>query len=102
MATSRNNCWLALSLPDKPIGMKTKNQAHIIYGKFNNTPLWVVRKTKQRGKTFKYVYMRSAKQLLKHIPQAVNSLLENKLKLWYTDLWFENVLLSFCIFSGCI
>ena len=40
-----------------------------IYGKFNDTPIW----NKQRGKTFKYVFIRSAKELLNHIPLAVNS-----------------------------
>ena len=44
------------------------------YGKFNDTLIWVVRKNKQRSKTFKYVYIRSAKELLKHIPLAINSL----------------------------
>ena len=44
------------------------------YGKFNDTPIWFIRKNKQRGKTLKYVYIRSAKELLKHIPLAVNSL----------------------------
>ena len=34
----------------------------------------VVRKNKQRGKTFKYVYIRSAKELLKHIPLVINCL----------------------------
>ena len=43
------------------------------YGKFKDTPIWFVRKSKQRGMTFKYVY-RSAKELQKHIPLAVNSL----------------------------
>ena len=42
--------------------------------KFNDTPIWVVRKNEQHGKTFKYVYIRSAKELLKHNPLAVNSL----------------------------
>ena len=41
---------------------------------FNDTPIWVVRKNKQRGKTFKYVYIRSKKELLKHILLAVSSL----------------------------
>ena len=44
------------------------------YGKFNNIPLRVLRKDKQCGKTFKYVYIRSVKELLKHIPLAVSSL----------------------------
>ena len=44
------------------------------YGKFNDTSIWVVKKNKQRGKTFKYVHIRSAKELQKHIPLAVNSL----------------------------
>ena len=43
-------------------------------GNFNDTSIWVVIKNMQRGKTFKYVYIRSAKELLKHIPLAVNSL----------------------------
>ena len=37
-------------------------------GNFNNTLIWVVRKNKQHGKMFKYVHIRSAKELLKHIP----------------------------------
>ena len=45
-----------------------------MYGKFNDTPIWVVKKKKQRGKTFKYVYIRSAKELLKHIPLAAKNL----------------------------
>ena len=32
------------------------------------------KKNKQRGKTFKYFYIRSAKELRKNIPLAVNSL----------------------------
>ena len=32
-----------------------------LYGKFNDTPIRVVRKNKQRVKTFKYVYIRSTK-----------------------------------------
>ena len=44
------------------------------YTKLNDTSQWVVRKNKQRGKTFKYVYIKSAKELLKHIPLTVNSL----------------------------
>ena len=36
--------------------------------------LTVVRKNKQSGKTFKYVYVSSVKELLKHIPSAVNSI----------------------------
>ena len=44
------------------------------YRKFNDSPIWVVRENKQRGKTFKYVYIRSAKEMLKHIPLAVNRL----------------------------
>ena len=43
-------------------------------GNFYDTPIWVVRKNKQRSKTFKYVYTRSAKELLKHISLAVYSL----------------------------
>ena len=49
-----------------------------MYGKFNDTFIWVVRKNKQHGKMFKYVYVRSVKELLKHISLAVNNLLENK------------------------
>ena len=43
-------------------------------GNFNDTPIWVIKKNKQRGKMFKYIYIRSMKELLKHIPLAVNSL----------------------------
>ena len=43
-------------------------------GNVNDNPLWVIRKNKQRGKTFKYVYIRSTKVLLKYMPLAVNSL----------------------------
>ena len=49
-----------------------------IYGKFNDTRTWVVRKNKQQSKTFKYVYIRSVKELLKHIPLVVNSFKENQ------------------------
>ena len=49
-------------------------------GTFNDTPIWIVRKNKQRSKTFKYVYIKSAKELLKHIPLAVDSLSGNKVK----------------------
>ena len=42
-------------------------------GQFDDTPIWVVKRNKQRGKTFKYVDI-SAKELLNHIPLAVNSL----------------------------
>ena len=50
-------------------------------GTLNDTPIWVVKKNKQRGKPFKFVYIRSAKELLKHIPLAVNSLYENKVEI---------------------
>ena len=52
-------------------------------GNFNDnpTPIWVVKKNKQRGKTFKYVYIKSAKELLKQISFAVNSLEENKVEI---------------------
>ena len=51
----------------------THNQFNVM-GNFNDTPIWVVRKNKQRSNTFKYVYVRSAKELLKHIPLAVYNL----------------------------
>ena len=76
--------------------------ACVCYGTFNITQIWFLRKNKKRSTTFKYVYIRSAIELLKHIPLVANSLLENKLKLKYTYLWLVNVLLSFCIFSGCV
>ena len=44
------------------------------YGKFNDTPIWVVRNNKQRDKTFKYIYIGSTIDLLEYIPLAVNSL----------------------------
>ena len=45
-----------------------------IYGKFNDISIWIVRKNTQCSKMFKYVYIRSTEELLKHIPLAVNSL----------------------------
>ena len=50
-------------------------------GNFDETHIRVLRKNKQRSKTFKYVYIRSVKESLKHIPLAVNSLLENRVKI---------------------
>ena len=43
-------------------------------GNFSDTPIWVLRENKQRGKTFKYVYIRSMKELPKRILLAANSL----------------------------
>ncbi len=52
-------------------------------GIFNDTRLWVVKKNKQRGKTFKYVYIRSAKE--------ANRLSENKVK----------IIIHFSVVSEC-
>ena len=57
-----------------------------MYGKFNYTLIWVVRKNKQRGKTFKYVYFRNSKELLKHILLAVNS--TGQQQIWYNNISF--------------
>ena len=70
---------------------------------FNDTPIWVVRKNKQCDKTFKYVYIRSTKELLNHIPLAVNSLKENKVKtIIYLSVVGECPVVFFYIYWLCL
>ena len=37
----------------------------LYYGKFNDTPILVVRENKQCGKTFKYIYIKKCKRVAK-------------------------------------
>ena len=77
------SCWkrmpfiftFGLSFRVSCLGVELALAEWFFMGNFNDTPIWVVRKNKQRSKTFKYVYIRSTKEVLKHIPLAVNSLL---------------------------
>ena len=53
-------------------------------------------------KTFKYIYIRSAKELLKYIPLMVNSLLENQVKIIIQLSVVGECSVVFLYFSGCV